>query len=96
MYIQCVDKVTKYDLADARCTRCRSHPAMQPVYIYVSICECILVYVGKYAWAFACIFSMYLQCTFNVSSMYIHCIFNVYSMYIPSIFNVYSMCRQGN
>ena len=31
MYIQCIFKVTKYDLADARCTRCRSPPAMQPV-----------------------------------------------------------------
>ena len=70
MYVQCVVKVTKYDLADARCTRCRSPPAMQPVYVYVSICECILVYVGKYAWAFACIFSM----------LYIQCIFRVYSM----------------
>ena len=31
MYVQCMFKVTKYDLADARCTRCRSPPAMQPV-----------------------------------------------------------------
>ena len=31
MYVQCIFKVTKYDLADARCTRCRSLPAMQLV-----------------------------------------------------------------
>ena len=91
MYIQCVVKVTKYDLADARCTRCRSHPAMQPVYVYVSICECVLVYVGKYAWAFACFFS----CISNVHSMYIQCIFTVYLMYIQCIFRVYSMYSQG-
>ena len=58
MCVQYIFNVTTYDLADARCTRCRSHPAMQPVYVYVSICECVLVYVGKYAWAFACIFGI--------------------------------------
>ena len=88
MYLQCVVKVTKYDLAVARCTRCRSQPTVQPVYVYVSICECILVYVGKYAWAFACIFSMYVQCTFCVHSVYIHRIFIVYSMYIQCIVKV--------
>ena len=31
MYIECIFKVTKDGLADARCTRCRSPPAMQLV-----------------------------------------------------------------
>ena len=31
MYMQCIFKITKYDLADARCTRCRSPPTMQLV-----------------------------------------------------------------
>ena len=39
VYIQYNFKVTKYDLADARCTRCRSLPAVQPVQVYVGIYE---------------------------------------------------------
>ena len=46
MCVQYIFKVTKYDLADARCTRCRSLPAVQPVQVYVGICKCISVYVG--------------------------------------------------
>ena len=44
MYVQCIFMVTKYELADARCTRWRSPPAMQPV----QLCIYIYVYVSAY------------------------------------------------
>ena len=52
MYMQCIFKVTKYDLADARCTRCRSLPAMQPVQVYIGICKEMCTGICKYIYIY--------------------------------------------